>query len=430
MTTAETRSKPKLKSLKCTQCGGSVSINGGHKVQSIVCQYCGTCMDAKNDFKALYQFTNRRKPLSPLKIGKKGKLKDIDFIVIGMLEYEQRDDGEIYKWIEYLLFSKTHGYVWLCYEEGHWCLIHEVKDLPDQQVSIHMPRKSTFTVRNKTFKTFECAKAKVSYVEGELTWVAKQSETISYQDAICPPFLYSIEKRGSEQEYFWGEYLPYKEVEKAFQIDLNAPVGIYSCQPSSVPPVIDGIGKAAILTTILSFVIYFIISTSGSLMFKQKLGAAVFKDGSKSKVFKVHKPNELFGITLDVPSLNNEWAYYDFKVTDKKGDMTYFSMPTSVSYYHGYDDGSWSEGSKDIANYFRLPEKGEYVFSIEGEGGSGNTPNKGFNRTANIQLYRGAVMGHRTLLWFFLCLVISGIYLFVVFSFETRRWSDGDEEDD
>lgn len=423
--------KLKLKAIKCTQCGGSVELRGGHKVKSIVCQYCGTCMDAKDEFKALYKFENRKKPFSPLKIGKKAKLRGVNYIVIGIIQYEQREDGEVYRWLEYLLFSQTHGYVWLCLEDGHWTLIHEVKDLPDQPVAISMPRKSSFTVRGKTFKTFECSSAAITYVEGELTWQAKKNEKIRYLDAICPPYLYSIEKRGVEQEYFWGEYIPHSEIEEAFKVEVYAPVGVYSCQPSNVSPIFAGIGKGAMVAAIISLLAYFLISSNGTTVLSDTLSSKVFADGAASKVFRVNKPNTLYGIKLRVLGLKNQWAYYDIKATDKKGDTKYFQMPSSVSYYEGYEGGEyWSEGSTEVTGYFKIPDKGEFKLSLEGEGGSGESPSSSFRHSTRLILTKGARLGHYTLLWFFICLALSTIYIIRITTFESQRWNDGDEEDD
>jgi hypothetical protein len=84
---------PRLNKLKCTQCGGSISIRGGHNVRTIICHYCGACLDSKNEFAVLHRFINQKRPFMPLAIGARGKLKNVEFIVIGVLQYEQREDG-------------------------------------------------------------------------------------------------------------------------------------------------------------------------------------------------------------------------------------------------------------------------------------------------------------------------------------------------
>ena len=428
-----TNSKPKLRAIKCTQCGGSVELNGGHKVRSIVCQYCGSCMDTKDSFKVLHQFLNQKRPYSPLKIGKSGKLKGIKFTVIGVIQYEERDYGEVFRWLEYLLFSPTHGYVWLCFEDGHWCMVHEVKDLPEGEVSLSLPRKSSFTVRDKKFQVFESSGAQISYVEGELTWRAKQKERVRYMDAVCPPYIYSIENRGGiEQEYFWGEYIEPEEISEAFKIETFDPTGVFACQPFKANPVWAGISKGALLAAIVTLIAYFFISSNGRLIFQQQFDGKIFSDTQISKIFKAKDPSTCYGITLSAPHLNNKWAWYGVKVVDKDMKNSYFTLPANISYYSGYEGGEyWTEGSTEVTAYFKVPDKGEFKLAVDGEGGTGEIPDTRFNPGNTIVQIRDKVrQGHYTLAWFIFSLLISAPFFIRKWMFEAERWNDGDDEDD
>lgn len=424
--------KAALKAIKCTQCGGSIEIRGGHNVKSIVCQYCGSVLDTKDQFKVLHQFLNQKRPFMPMKIGLKGKLKGIIFTVIGVLQLEERDCGEVFRWLEYLLFSPTHGYVWLCYEDGHWVMLHEVKDLPETQVDLAMPRKSAFKVRDKSFKVFESSGAKVSYVEGELTWLAKANEKVRYLDAVCPPYMYCIEARGAEQEYFFGEYITPEEINESFKINSFEPTGVYCCQPFVASPIFEGASKGAMLAAVIAIFMYFFISSSGKVVFSQKFGANLFKQGEASKEFTVSEANKLYGIRIYTPYLKNEWSFFDIRVVDEAETTKYFDMPTSLSYYEGYEGGEyWSEGSREVTAYFKIPEKGKFKLAMAGEGGTAETPNANF-KLANtvVEIREGARLGHYTLSWFFLALLLGAPFFLMKWSFEGKRWADDDDEDD
>jgi DNA-directed RNA polymerase subunit RPC12/RpoP len=424
--------KPTLSAIKCTQCGGSIEIHGGHNVRSIVCQYCGSCLDTKDQFKVLHQFLNQKRPFMPLKIGARGKLKGVMFTVIGVLQMEEREDGEIYRWLEYLLFSPTHGYVYLVFEDGHWVMLHEVKDLPDSTVEMTMPRKSAFKVRDKTFKVFESSGASITYVEGELTWQARAKERVRYVDAVCPPFMYCIEMRGAEQEYFWGEYVPYTEINESFKISSFEPTGVFSCQPFSVSPLFESFSIGAVVAGVIALVMYFMISSNGSLVFSQKFNSKLFQEGDVSKEFKVADPDKLYGIRVYTPSLKNSWSYYDVRVVNKDETTKYFDMPTALSFYDGYEGGEyWSEGSTEVTAFFKIPETGEFKLAMDGEGGTGESPAPNFSLSnTTVEVREGVRQGHYTLSWFFLCLLIGAPYIFRKWTFETQRWSDGDDEDD
>ncbi|MDD3146437.1 MAG: DUF4178 domain-containing protein [Candidatus Riflebacteria bacterium] len=424
--------KPSLKTLKCTQCGGAIELRGGHNVRSIVCQYCGSCLDSKDQFKLIHKFLNQKRPFMPLKIGASGKLKGILFTVIGVLQYEEREAGEFFRWLEYLLFSPTHGYVWLCFEDGHWVMMHEVKDLPETQVEIVSPRKTRFKARDKTFKVFENAQAHISYVEGELTWQAKQNEKILYLDAVCPPYMYSIEMRGSEQEFFWGEYISVKDINAGFRIESFEPATVFSCQPFVVSPLFEALSKGALIASVITLVMYFLISSSGTPVMQHHFGNQLFADGETSKEFKVDKPGSLYGITVHTPNLKNAWSFFDVRVVDRDETNKLFTMPTTLSFYDGYEDGEyWSEGDTEVVSYFRIPEAGEFKLAVDGEGGTGEEPAEGFSLSGvNVSIREGVRLGHYTLTWFVLCLLAAAPYFVKYMLFEQSRWHDDEEDDD
>ena len=104
----------KISSIRCTACGAPLTLHGGgHKIQTLNCAYCGAVMDARHDFAVLAQFANQHRPECPLELGMQGKLKGVDFTIIGMIAWFA--EGE---WVDLLLYSPTHGYAWLSYEQG------------------------------------------------------------------------------------------------------------------------------------------------------------------------------------------------------------------------------------------------------------------------------------------------------------------------
>ncbi|PKL41617.1 MAG: hypothetical protein CVV41_17855 [Candidatus Riflebacteria bacterium HGW-Riflebacteria-1] len=427
------KASPKLKKLSCTQCSGPIELRGGHNVRTIVCRYCGACLDSKKEFAVLHSFLNQKRPFMPLTIGAKGKLKGVNFTVIGVLQYEQREDGEVYRWLEYLLFSYTHGYVYLCYEDGHWVMMHEVKDLPENDVEIFTPPKTKIVVRDKTFKVFECATAKLTYVEGELTWQARQNEAISYLDAICPPYMYSIEKRANEIEYFWGEYLSAKEVSEAFNFEMIKPSTVFACQPFGCPPTIAALAKGSLAASVLTLLLYFIVSSNGVYITSQVLGREVFSDGGVTSEFTIDDPSKLYGLTVSVPQLKNAWVALDVRIVNPQETEEFCNIPFDISYYEGYEGGEhWTEGSDEETAYFRVPESGTYKFEVEGEGNRGETsyPDANFMlNTVKLEIFRGVRLGHHTLAWFFITLLVSAPYFVLLYKFEKKRWDEDDEDD-
>ena len=216
----------KLHTIKCTQCAAPLTLNGGRQVRSITCGYCGSVLDTKEEFKVVKQYLDRKRPPSVLELGMKGKIQDVEFTIIGVVQFQ---DDEYARWLEFLLFSPTHGYAWLEEDAGHFIFTRRVRDLPDKPVSSQ--RKSTFKARGHTFKVLEEYTISISYVEGELTWVAEVGDKVRLLDAIEPPFIYTVEKTGTEEEYSIGEYLQPEVVHEAFGIDF-APQKRHTVHPA------------------------------------------------------------------------------------------------------------------------------------------------------------------------------------------------------
>jgi hypothetical protein len=197
-------------------------------------------------------------------------------------------------------------------------------------------------------------------------------------------------------------------------------------------PLFESFSKGAMLAALIAIFMYFFISSNGSLVFKQKFGSNVFKQSEVSKEFEVKEPGKLYGIRVYTPSLKNQWSYYNFRVVDKEEKTKYFDMPTALSYYEGYEGGEyWSEGSTEVTAYFKIPEKGQFKLAVDGEGGTGNDPQKNFSLSNTIvEIREGVRQGHYTLTWFFLCLVLGAPFFIKKMTFEAQRWADDDEDDD
>lgn len=289
-------------------------------------------------------------------------------------------------------------------------------------------------MRDKTFKVFESSGAQISYVEGELTWQAKQSEKIRYLDAVCPPYMYSIEHRGSEQEFFWGEYIAQADINEAFKIESIEPGSVFACQPFSASPTVEAMSKGALIAAALAFVMYFMITSNGQLVMRHTFTNKVFNEGEISSEFNVDQANSLYGITVSTPSLRNAWSFFDVRVIDKAETQQLFTMPTSLAFYSGYEGGEyWSEGDTTVESYFRIPETGDFKLAMDGEGalGESEAPQPQFNMSnIMVQIRKGVRLGHYTLTWFFLCLLGAAPYYVRMIMFEQKRWADEDEDED
>lgn len=422
--------KDQIRSIKCTQCGAPINLLGDNKVLSITCPYCLTCLDAFDDYKIIEQFQMGR-PSCPLKIGMMGTLKGTEFIIIGIVQFTESDAWGSYPWLEFLLFSKTHGYAWLCRENGHFVLVREVKDIPNRNISMTEPIKKThFKVRDKTFTVFECSSASLTYVEGELTWIAQIGDRIQYLDAICPPYMYSVEQSKNEKEYSYGEYIEADEIHEAFGVKKKIlKKGVFACEPFQVSPLFKGISIAGFIYAFLSLGILFYMNSTyaGTTLPYRYIDG--LKNGTlgRSNPFTINNPRHLISMELSSP-LRNAWAFYDVSILNDQDEEVH-GFGKELSYYSGVEGGeSWSEGTTRAHAYFKVPEAGNYSVVVQAEGGEGEFSYDMQQQPLYINIKEGCKV-IRYFVIFFIAMFGFSVFPWIrKYSFERERWKDYYEE--
>ena len=236
-----TSGQANLRSINCTKCGAPITLHGGHKVLTVTCAYCGSELDAKNEFAVLYTFANADRPVTPIELGMTGTFKGVEFTVIGLVQFRTTDG---YGWLEFALFSPTHGYAWLEQVDNHFVFSRRTRDLPNTRVSSEI--RSRFTVRDRKYRVFDSYNAIILYVEGELTFVAKKGDGVRITEGICPPYIYSVERTGREEEYVVGEYLEPEDVYATLKL-RNEPAKrrtVHPAQPYTPSSLTSGIALA------------------------------------------------------------------------------------------------------------------------------------------------------------------------------------------
>jgi len=417
----------KLHTIKCTQCAAPLTLNGGRQVRSITCGYCGSVLDTKEEFKVVKQYLDRKRPPSVLELGMKGKIQDVEFTIIGVVQFQ---DDEYARWLEFLLFSPTHGYAWLEEDAGHFIFTRRVRDLPDKPVSSQ--RKSTFKARGHTFKVLEEYTVSISYVEGELTWVAEVGDKVRLLDAIEPPFIYTVEKTGTEEEYSIGEYLQPEVIHEAFGIDF-APQKrhtVHPAQPYIPNPTLVALSEAGkyFAPMALVAVLYIFFFGSGSTLFSSSVKAEQFIAGAQSTVFEVKDEDSLLSLYLSSP-LNNAWAWFDVTVRNEQREI--FSMSKQISYYSGYSGGEhWSEGSQSARAYFKVPAAGKYTLFITGEGGTGSRGAKPQRKALGVAVKEGVIVSRYFVILLGLMTVAFLSRYLMRWRFEAKRWETDEDDDD
>ena len=160
----------KAKTITCTKCHAPLALLGNlQRCRNLVCQYCGTVMDTRNEFKALYSFTHIQNKNSQLRIGMQAKIQQVIFEVVGFITYA----CDTSQWIQFQLYSYTHGYAVLLQKNNCILFLRKTHFLPDKNLWL-LKNKDNFNIDNELFSIKSFYFAEIYYAAGNLTETVKQ----------------------------------------------------------------------------------------------------------------------------------------------------------------------------------------------------------------------------------------------------------------
>ena len=413
------------RTINCTQCAAPLDLRAGHRVKSLNCGFCGAVLDSKNEYRTVSQFKNVKRPPMPLKLGMQGKIKGVEFTVIGVVQFR---DNEGYQWLEFQLFSPTHGYHWLVSSRGHFVFSRRVRELP----RISNVQKSKFKAKGMTFSVYESYTASIIFVEGELSYVARVGDKISVTEGICPPYNLARESNADEQEYVFGEYIDAAQIYAEFKVSKPYPKAntIHAIQPYVAKESalsLSRIGRWFALPALL-VALAILIFGNGSRVLSESYSAEQVTKGVHSTPFTVTGGDSMMGLQL-ASQQSNAWVWYD--ITLLKGKESIAQLSKQLSYYSGYEGGeSWSEGSQSERAYFKLDQPGTYQFFVKGSGGIGNAQGALQNRPLVMTLDEGVIVSRYFFVLALLCALCAIVEPLLRYRFEHKRWAAVLEEDD
>ncbi|HUG52454.1 MAG TPA: DUF4178 domain-containing protein, partial [Vicinamibacteria bacterium] len=391
----------------------------------IACPFCGTLLDATRDFAILEVLS--RPPIRPaIPLGSKGRLHDVEWMVIGAMERSVTFEGTRYPWMEYLLYEPARGFRWLVEAKGHWSY---VEPLNPGDV-----RSAGPVYGGVTYAHFQGGTAVVDHVLGEFYWAVARGDGTESDDYIKPPHMLSREKsldaEGRVTELNWssGTYTPGDDVWRAFSLPGSPPDprGVAPHQPSPWAGTVGPTWRKALLAMAAVFLIYVAVSMAGSRQVHRQ--TVHVPPGARSGTpeaavflgpFAVPSSGNL-QLKVDAP-VGNSWLYVSGAlINEETGRLDDFDL--EVSYYSGRDsDGAWSEGSTSATSYVTRIPAGRYSMRLEPQWGPGTAAPK-YTVTARNRVPR---FTHVFLAWLLL-LVWPAIATWRWFRFEVQRWSESD----
>lgn len=195
--------KVRAKTLTCPSCGAALPVRNVFKAKLVVCRACDSQIDlTKPGFEALAKLPRREPPQDALCLGLKGQLEDgRTHEIIGRIRFEESDADESWFWDEWLLLVQDGTYLWLS-EEGRSYELHTefVPENPPDLATLSSAH--AIPMDGTTYRVKERGRARIGYVEGELTWRATVGDRVSYVDTVGAGGGWGVEYSDEEIEFF------------------------------------------------------------------------------------------------------------------------------------------------------------------------------------------------------------------------------------
>ncbi|NOX59051.1 MAG: DUF4178 domain-containing protein [Planctomycetes bacterium] len=412
-----------LRRVECPQCQVTVTVRGGRDTKSATCPHCSTRMDiSRSQPSAMAALVSSDRPRIPVEIGQEVTLRGTAYHVVGYVRYTEQEGSQVWQTDEFLLYSSETGYRWLILEDGHFSLSRELDERPHDVQPRSEPQKSRFTFLKHNWVVFETchSKTQITWVEGELPWVAQIGDRNSYMDAISPPLLLSAEWTETEAEWYLAEYLSPQEVAESFgkTVDqLPARIGVAPNQPRRSTPFQR---QSPWLMTVFAMIFLGLgisaLTKRGEQIAGMTLSREDYTQEYLTEPFRIGRDQTLCRLELE-GNVNNGWLQLDIALLNER-DEALLDFTEGCSYYHGVEGGeSWSEGSRSSSRTFRVDEAGTYRLLVLGESGAGGS------HEVTLTLYEGTAIARYYLILFGMTLAWPIIAMLRTLAFEGRRWA-------
>ena len=358
---------PGLSSINCTQCGAGLSVLGGGRVLTQVCGYCGSVLDAQDNYKILASIGKRDHPHSPVHIGMTLTYQGVEFTVIGTIGKVERWKGGTARWVEHQVFSPTHGYAWLTWESGHFTFSRKIRDFDMGQwvspAGVEMADSPPIRHhRGQRYKYYETSTSEIDFMEGEFNWIPELGETTTAVVLLGPDAMLSLRDGKTEREVEMTTLLPRDAT--ARELGATIPPGAEPRHPlmpyRSLPE--EGFMQLAFgASAVIALVMAMVLSLSGSQVFNQT-GIPVAQLPASYSV-PITNTAQLSQLRVRA-DLENAWAVYGAEVRGPDGSVVYAGEGLA-EFYSGYSDGSyWSEGNRTATLTFRAREAGLHEITV------------------------------------------------------------------
>ena len=427
--------------VNCTSCGAGLDVLGGGRVMVHICPYCGAELDAQDDYKVIAKFDGLQRPDSPFRIGMPGKIKGVDYTVIGMLEFRERYRGQTWTWIDHQLYSPTHGYAWLTIEDGHLVFTRRYRR-PVWVSSAQVERANhppTVRVDGDRYRYYETSDGQIIFAEGEFTWAPKIGEKTTTVSMLTDNAMLGFSETNQEREVYRSELLDSAAVSASFGV-TNPPVpkGSHPMQPYTG----DGNDRFMRIVALVAMVACFALA----MIFDTRTGREI---GTPIEVQAAQLP---MAIPIEIPDMpgpvrltldgtphvtpwagapnSNRWSRIDAQLLLADGSAAPNGPSRARVYVGGQRAGQPAGSTNHLEMIFPSTQAGQYQLALavgaDGPSANNQTPPRLTEGSITIRSYGDISSGY----WLYRLAIVFLIVVLISFArkwyFNRNRWSGSD----
>ena len=211
------RFKGQTQALDCPSCGAAIQYSN-QQFKHIVCPSCSANVELSEDKAIVIEKHRQVAALATiLSLGDVGKIDNIDYTLIGLLQAEELGEDAGAPWVEYLLYNATAGFLWLVESSEGWEKVTVLNEMPDNT------SRDSISYQQKTWKKLWTYKARVTYAAGAFNWRVKVGDVTEITDYQAQPQKISAEKTANEMTWSLAQKINAATVSQWFGKTVTAP---------------------------------------------------------------------------------------------------------------------------------------------------------------------------------------------------------------
>jgi hypothetical protein len=401
--------------ITCPSCKAAFAVRGRALTLYATCPSCKKYFSLAPWNSEQIQFRTKYEPA--LKLGSKGRIDGVVYEVMGFVV--KQETKYHYKWREYLLFNPFQGYAFLSEYDGNWNIIWPIEGDPSNGTV-----SWTFYHEDREYRIYQKYRGEVIYAQGEFFFdIVNLSDSTDNVEYIAPPYLLAVEKSADSLLWCQGEYIEPIEVATAFGVAISSlPLkeGRGYTQPLSTRFSDSALIKTAAALVVLLFILQIIFSnvSGNELVIDQSFDHTVMGDSAVFRTNSFTIPSQQsIEVELYAP-VDNNWFYAEFGlINEETGEE--FNFSHEVEFYHGYDDGNWSEGSTQATAFLSAIPAGKYHITIYPDFSTGL-------HTFTIKVNRNVIVWSNFVITVLIVLLFPVAYFIRKHMIEVKRWEDSD----